>query len=157
MKPGSVKAAFLLMLTMLLTAAGIAQVRISGKVTAKGGAAAEAASVVIRENSVGAATDATGAFSFTAALKPGTYTIVFSSAGYRTQQSSLTVTAGNNSYTVNAELAEDVSKLDEVIVTGNSQGTTRRQLGSYISSVSAEDLNKGATGCLLYTSPSPRD
>ncbi len=148
MKPGSVKAVFLLMLTTLLTAAGIAQVRISGKVTAKGGAA-EAASVVIRENSVGAATDATGAFSFTASLKPGTYTIVFSSAGYKTKESSLTVTAGNNSYTVNAELTEDVSKLDEVIVTGNSQGTTRRQLGSYISSVSAEDLNKGATGNVL--------
>lgn len=148
MKPGSVKAVFLLMLTTLLTAAGIAQVRISGKVTAKGGAA-EGASVVIRENSVGAATDATGAFSFTASLKPGTYTIVFSSAGYKTKESSLTVTAGNNSYTVNAELTEDVSKLDEVIVTGNSQGTTRRQLGSYISSVSAEDLNKGATGNVL--------
>jgi len=148
MKPGRVKAVFLLMLTTLLTAAGIAQVRISGRVTAKGGAA-EAASVVIRENSVGAATDATGAFSFTASLKPGTYTIVFSSAGYKTKESSLTVTAGNNSYTVNAELTEDVSKLDEVIVTGNSQGTTRRQLGSYISSVSAEDLNKGATGNVL--------
>jgi len=148
MKPGSLKTALLMMLTTLLMAAGTAQVRISGKVTAKGGAA-EAASVVIRENSVGAATDATGAFSFTAALKPGTYTIVFSSAGYKTVESSLTVTAGNNSYTVNAELTEDISKLDEVIVTGNSQGTTRRQLGSYISSVSAEDLNKGATGNVL--------
>ncbi len=149
MKPGSVKGAILLLLTTLLTAAGFAQVRISGKVTAKGGAAVEAASVIVRENSTGTATDATGAFSFTATLKPGTYTIVFSSTGYKTTQSSLTVTAGNNSYTVNAELAEDVSKLDEVIVTGNSQGTTRRQLGSYISSVSAEDLNKGATGNVL--------
>lgn len=149
MKPGSVKAVCLLLLTTLFTAAGIAQVRISGKVTAKGGTAVEAASVVVRENSTGAATDATGSYSFTSALKPGTYTLVFSSAGYKTQQSSLTVTAGNNSYTVNAELADDVSKLDEVIVTGNSQGTTRRQLGSYISSVSAEDLNKGATGNVL--------
>lgn len=149
MKPGSVRAAFLLMLTTLITAAGIAQVRISGKVTAKGGAAVEAASVVVRENGTGAATEASGTYSFTAALKPGTYTIVFSSTGYRTQQSSLTVTGSNNNYTVNAELAEDVSKLDEVIVTGNSQGTTRRQLGSYISSVNAEDLNKGATGNVL--------
>lgn len=148
-KPGSVRAAFLLMLTTLFTAAGIAQVRISGKVTAKGGAAVEAASVVVRENGTGAATDASGTYSFTAALKPGTYTIVFSSTGYKTQQSAVTVTGGNNSYTVNAELNEDVSKLDEVIVTGNSQGTTRRQLGSYISSVNAEDLNKGATGNVL--------
>lgn len=149
MKPGSVRVALLAMLTTLFTVAGIAQVRISGKVTAKGGAAVEAASVVVRENGTGAATEASGTYSFTAALKPGTYTIVFSSTGYRTQQSSLTVTGSNNNYTVNAELAEDVSKLDEVIVTGNSQGTTRRQLGSYISSVNAEDLNKGATGNVL--------
>lgn len=149
MKPGNLKATFLLLLTSLLTAAGIAQVRISGKVTAKGGAAIEAASVFVRETNVGSATDNTGAFSFSATLKPGTYTLVFSSTGFRTQQSSFTVAAGNNSYTLNADLVEDVSKLDEVIVTGNSQGTTRRQLGSYISSVSAEDLNKGATGNVL--------
>lgn len=149
MKPGNLKATFLLLLTSLLTAAGIAQVRVSGKVTAKGGAAIEAASVFVRETNVGSATDNTGAFSFSATLKPGTYTLVFSSTGFRTQQSSFTVAAGNNSYTLNAELAEDVSKLDEVIVTGNSQGTTRRQLGSYISSVNAEDLNKGATGNVL--------
>lgn len=30
-----------------------------------------------------------------------------------------------------------------------SEGTTRRQLGSYVSSVKAEDLNKGATGNVL--------
>ena len=149
MKPVLLKTAFLLLLTSMITAAGIAQVRVSGKVTAKGGAAVEAASVFIRENNVGAATDNTGTFSFSASLKPGSYTLVFSGTGYKTQQASLTVTAGNNSYTLNAELAEDVSKLDEVIVTGNSQGTTRRQLGSYISSVSAEDLNKGATGNVL--------
>ncbi len=149
LKPVLLKTAFLLLLTSMITAAGIAQVRVSGKVTAKGGAAVEAASVFIRENNVGAATDNTGTFSFSASLKPGSYTLVFSGTGYKTQQASLTVTAGNNSYTLNAELAEDVSKLDEVIVTGNSQGTTRRQLGSYISSVSAEDLNKGATGNVL--------
>lgn len=149
LKPVLLKTAFLLLLTSLITAAGIAQVRVSGKVTAKGGAAVEAASVFIRENNVGAATDNNGTFNFSASLKPGSYTLVFSGNGYKTQQASFTVTAGNNSYTLNAELAEDVSKLDEVIVTGNSQGTTRRQLGSYISSVSAEDLNKGATGNVL--------
>lgn len=149
MKPVLLKTAFLLLLISLITAAGIAQVRISGKVTAKGGTAVEAASVFVRENNVGTATDNNGTFSFSASLKPGNYTLVFSGTGYKTQQASFTVAAGNNSYTLNAELTEDVSKLDEVIVTGNSQGTTRRQLGSYISSVSAEDLNKGATGNVL--------
>src|SRR5205085_11480590 len=39
--------------------------------------------------------------------------------------------------------------LDEVVVTGTTAGTTRRQLGSYISTVKAEDLNRGATSNVL--------
>ncbi|HUP11806.1 MAG TPA: SusC/RagA family TonB-linked outer membrane protein, partial [Niastella sp.] len=35
------------------------------------------------------------------------------------------------------------------VVTGTSAGTTRRQLGSYISTVNASDLTKGATGNVL--------
>ncbi len=39
--------------------------------------------------------------------------------------------------------------MDEVVVTGTSQGTTKRQLGSYISTVKADELTKGATGNVL--------
>lgn len=83
MKPVLLKTAFLLLLISLITAAGIAQVRISGKVTAKGGTAVEAASVFVRENNVGTATDNNGTFSFSASLKPGNYTLVFSGTGYK--------------------------------------------------------------------------
>lgn len=69
---------------------------------------------------------------------------MFSSNGFKSKESALTVGSAST-YTVDAELTESVSKLDEVIVTGTSAGTTRRQLGSYISSVKAEDLTKGAT------------
>jgi len=55
----------------------------------------------------------------------------------------------DNSYTVDVVMEESISKLDEVVVTGTSQGTTRRQLGSYISSVSASELSKGSTGNVL--------
>src|SRR5690606_20264893 len=37
----------------------------------------------------------------------------------------------------------------EVIVTGTSEGTTRKQLGTYVSTVSGEELNKGASGNVL--------
>ena len=50
---------------------------------------------------------------------------------------------------LNIILTEQYSKLDEVVVTGTAAGTTKRQLGSYVSSVSAEDLNKGASGNVL--------
>lgn len=39
--------------------------------------------------------------------------------------------------------------LDEIVVTGTSAGTTKRQLGSYISTVKADQLTKGATGNVL--------
>ncbi|MBN8719860.1 MAG: SusC/RagA family TonB-linked outer membrane protein [Sediminibacterium magnilacihabitans] len=138
-----------LLLLCLVTSVTYAQVRISGKVTNKRGAGIEAASVVIKGTSNGIATDNSGAYHFSAPLKPGKHTVVFSSTGYLPQEILLTVSESNNNYTLNAELNEDIGKLDEVIVTGTSQGTTRRQLGSYISSVSADELTKGATGNVL--------
>jgi len=54
-----------------------------------------------------------------------------------------------DSYTVNVTLGEDALGLEEVVVTGTSEGTTRKQLGSYISTVKADQLNKGATGNVL--------
>ena len=47
------------------------------------------------------------------------------------------------------QLADDILGLDEVVVTGTSLGTTRKQLGSYISTVKGDDLTKGATGNVL--------
>ncbi|WP_315815659.1 TonB-dependent receptor plug domain-containing protein [Paraflavitalea speifideaquila] len=46
-------------------------------------------------------------------------------------------------------MVEDALGLDEVIVTGTSQGTTRKQIGSYISTLKADDINKGATSNVL--------
>lgn len=68
--------------------------------------------------------------------------------GYRS--SSQIITVGNAAaYTADAQLAEDALKMDEVVVTGTSAGTTKRQLGSYVSTVKADELNKGATGNVL--------
>ncbi len=125
-----------------------AQVRINGKVTTQSGAPVEAASVYVKKATSGTATDAGGNYSFYASLAAGKYVLVFSSNGFATLEKELTVT-GDKTYTVNVSLIESISKLDEVIVTGTSAGTTRRQLGSYISSISADELNKGATGNVL--------
>lgn len=126
-----------------------AQVRISGKVTDAGGQGVQGISVLLRNTNYGASTDATGDYTITADVKPGTYTLEFSGVGYKARSQSLQITAGNTSYTTNAQLAEDALGLEEVVVTGTSQGTTRRQLGNYISTVRADQLNKGATGDVL--------
>ncbi|MDE3253758.1 MAG: carboxypeptidase-like regulatory domain-containing protein, partial [Bacteroidota bacterium] len=132
----------------MLTSFTFGQVRIAGKITSPSGASAESVAVTVKGTKFGGLADVNGIYSFSANLKPGKYTLVFTGVGFQEKEIALEVGSAK-SYSVDAELSDKVSKLDEVVVTGTSQGTTRRQLGSYISSVSADELNKGATGNVL--------
>lgn len=145
---GKWKKLCLLMAITLLTAYTYGQVRVSGKVSSNSGASVESVAVTVKGTKFGGLADNAGTYSFTAPLTAGKYTLVFAGVGFQQQELPLTVGA-DKSYTVDVQLTERISKLDEVVVTGTSQGTTRRQLGSYVSSVQADDLNKGATGNIL--------
>ncbi len=123
-----------------------AQKTISGKVTTSDGTPVPFASVTF--NNTGGTTSAEGIYSITVNATPGKYNLVISAVGYKSFTRSITIT-GNASYTADAVLGQDALNLDEVVVTGTSAGTTRRQLGSYISTVKADDLNKGPTGNVL--------
>lgn len=138
----------LLMAITMLTSFTFGQVRIAGKITSPSGASAESVAVTVKGTKFGGLADVNGIYSFSANLKPGNYTVVFTGVGFQEKEIALVVGSAK-SYSVDAELSDKVSKLDEVVVTGTSQGTTRRQLGSYISSVNADELNKGATGNVL--------
>lgn len=142
------KSLLLLFVFSMLVICVSAQVTISGKVTDETGKAVAGITVLVKGSTQGSATDATGNYRLTAPLKPGTYSMVFSGVGFETITAALTVGTAA-SYTLDATVTTKVSKLDEVIVTGTSAGTTRRQLGSYISSVNADELTKGATGNVL--------
>ena len=136
---------YLLQLVSVIT---LAQVRISGNVTGPDGKPASGISVIIKNTSFGSATGVDGSYAITADIKPGTYILEFSGIGFKTLEQSVVV-GTNTSYTADARLSEDVLNLDEVVITGVTAGTTRRQLGSYISTVKAEQLNKGATSNVL--------
>ncbi len=136
------------LILQLATVTALAQVQISGKVTGPDGNGLPAISVQIRTTSFGTVTDANGAFSFNVSIKSGNYTLEFSGVGFKTTTQSLTIGSAMT-YTVNATLANDVMNMDEVVVTGVSSGTTRKQIGSYISTVKADELTKGATGNVL--------
>lgn len=141
--------AFSLALLLLFTAVQLsAQVRISGKVTGPDGKGIPAVSVQLRNTTIGTVTTNDGSYSFDANLKNGSYTLVFSGVGYRTSEQAVQV-SGSSAITADAKLSEDVLKMDEVVVTGVSAGTTRKQLGSYISTVKADQLTKGATSNVL--------
>lgn len=125
-----------------------AQVSISGKVTGADGKGVPFISVVLKNTSFGGATNAEGMYSFSADVRPGTYTLEFSGVGFKSKEQSLQVGTAV-SYTLNIQLSSDALNLDEVVVTGVSAGTTRKQLGSYISTVRSDQLTKGATGNVL--------
>ncbi|UKJ07269.1 SusC/RagA family TonB-linked outer membrane protein [Solitalea lacus] len=104
--------------------------------------------VKIQNSSLATTTLEDGRYSLTATLSQGTYNLEFSLLGYKTLRKSVTL-GSESTITMNGSLSQDVTGLDEVIVTGASAGTTRKQLGSYVSTVSAEQLNKGASSNIL--------
>src|SRR5678815_4424891 len=138
-------------LVLLLQVCGLvlfSQVRISGKVTDTDNKGLPGISVTIPNTTFGASTDASGLYSINANLAAGSYTLQFSGVGYKAQSQTLQI--GNAaSYTNDVQLTADALKMDEVIVTGVSAGTTRKQLGNYISTVKADELTKGASSNVL--------
>ena len=140
----------LMMVLTLLSTFGfssIAQVAITGKVTnQKDNSAIEGISIVIKGTKKGTNTDNNGNFSLSHNAS-GAFTITASGVGFKSQD--FVVDPKGTTKGISIVLTEQFSKLDEVVVTGTSAGTTKRQLGSYVSTVNAEDLNKGATGNIL--------
>ena len=106
----------------------------------------EGISIVIKGTKKGTNTDNNGNFSLTHTANSA-FTITASGVGFKSQD--ILVDPKGNTKGIAISLTEQFSKLDEVVVTGTSAGTTKRQLGSYVSTVNAEDLNKGATGNIL--------
>ncbi|HTE07782.1 MAG TPA: SusC/RagA family TonB-linked outer membrane protein [Flavitalea sp.] len=125
-----------------------AQVVIRGSVRDAAGKGLPGISVSVNNTNFATATAANGEYSLQTNLKPGTYVVHFSGIGFRSREATLQV-GTESSYNVNSEMVNDAIGLDEVIVTGTSAGTTKRQLGSYISTVTAKDLTKGASGNVL--------
>lgn len=143
-----VKAVSLLLFCQLIVSLTLAQVRVSGKVTNADNQPIPGISVTIKNTTYGSATEASGNYTITAPIKAGSYSLEFTGVGFKTTTQSLTVGSAET-YTVNVTLVDDAMGLDEVIVTGTSEGTTRKQIGSYISTIKADQLNKGATGNVL--------
>lgn len=140
------KHALLLVFFTVVTAASFAQVKLTGRLTNAAGTGIPG-TVVIKNTSFGTSAATDGSYQFTADLKPGRYILLFSGVGFKSQEIAIDVNGA--SVNTDASLTQDALSLDEVIVTGTSAGTTRRQIGSYVATVKAEDLTRGATSNVL--------
>lgn len=107
---------------------------ITGKVVDAQGNPVVGASVVIRHTVQGTATDAEGNFKLT--VGPNAV-IIISSAGFTSQ----TLKADELEPNGRIRLAEDVTHLDEVVVTGLATSVKRRNLSNAVATISGRELS----------------
>src|SRR5687768_9262443 len=115
-------------LTAVLTLASSAmwaqERTVSGKVTAvSDGTVLPGVNVLLKGTTIGTATDAQGNFSISAPATGGT--LVFTFIGLRTQE----IEIGQRSI-VDAQMVEDVTQFNEVVVTAGGLVVQRRELGN---------------------------
>lgn len=114
-----------------------ADVPVSGRVTGSDGAGLPGVTVLVRGTSIGATTNADGAFSLNA---PEGGTLVFSYVGFKSQE----VAVGSSSV-INVTLTADTQALNEVVVVG--YGTQERgSVTGAISSVNGAELVRQPVG-----------
>lgn len=127
------KSMLLLGVFLLSTLLTLAQDRrVTGKVTGADGQGIPGVSILLKGTQTGTTTDAGGNYAI--GLKSGKDVLIFSGVGYK----STDVSVGAQT-SVNVMLSEDISALDEVIVTGYSVDKRRESTGA-VSIVKAKDL-----------------
>jgi len=123
---------------LLLPAVAHAQLTVRGHVRDQRGQPLSGAQVVVDGTQIGVLSGADGSYVLTVP-RPGAETTVQALyIGYRAQ--TRTVRQASGVVTVDFALPIDVMRLDEVVVTGTSAATSRRQLGNAISTVTASEI-----------------
>lgn len=126
--------------------------KIQGKISDSSGMGLMGASVVIENTKKAQNTDIDGNFSFTA-VKDGTYQIVISFMGFKTQKLTVRVP---QSAPLKVTLVDDQALLDEVVVTGVFDKRTKMESSVAISTMTAKQIERTAAtsaGDLLKNVP----
>ena len=95
------------------------------------------ASILLVEASLGAASSIDGSYTIND-IPAGTYTIRVSFVGYKSSEESITISSGDNTYSISLE--PDFTGLEEVVVTGIASATSKARAEVAVSSVSTERL-----------------
>jgi TonB-dependent starch-binding outer membrane protein SusC len=106
------------------------------------------ANISFQNTTIGTSSDSNGDFEFTANLAPGNFRILFSFIGYSRKVQQITLEDNLNIDLGVIELNLDIIGADEVVITGASALTSKRQIGNAISTVSAEDLSLSGASSL---------
>jgi len=129
------KAALTLLLALCVQL-GFAQSRtVKGTVTGPGGEPIPGASVIEKGTKNGTASDASGKYSITVSGPKSV--LVISSLGFATQEREV-----GTRTTINVYLKESDEQLDEVVVTGQGVGMSRKRISTTVSSIDSKELKQ---------------
>ncbi len=92
----------------------------------------------------GTLTDVDGRYELKAAGDAGSYRAEYSYVGFGNETRTFDLAADNATYNFDITLGGDALNLDEVIVTGPSVTSSRKQLGNAVSSINSAQLNNAA-------------
>jgi TonB-linked SusC/RagA family outer membrane protein len=135
---------FLALLPVLLSAQAV-NYSVKGTVLDDTGAPLASVSVVLVEARQAAFTDERGFYDLSGSVAEGTYTLEFRYFGFQTERRTIIVALGKANLNEDVTLGSDILKLDEVVITGNSPTSTRKQLGNYVGVVDGRSLEKAGT------------
>ena len=131
--------AFMLFLTANFA---LAQTNVTGTVTDQStDSPLPGVTVIVKGTATGTVTNIEGSYSLT--VPQGSSTLVFSSIGYSTVEREI------GSGPINVQLQEDITNLEEVVVTGLASSIKRSNLANNISTVDAKSLTGTTTGSTL--------
>jgi len=117
---------------------------VTGVVSDETGSPVIGANIMLKNTALGTITDVDGMYTLTGSVVDGTYQITVSYLGYSNVNATINISGGSR-IVQDFSLRPDALFLDEVVVTGTSANSTRRQLGNSISVVKAESLEKAGT------------
>jgi len=137
---------WIILLVLFITSIAFSQLTIKGMVTDEKGEPLPAANIVIKGTQYGTITDDDGVYILSIPPLEGEIFVEAYYLGYRTGLQKVTKTSGT--VTVNFKLKLDALKGDEVVVTGTSIATSRRQLGNAVASVNAGEIRESGARSL---------
>ncbi|MDH5474928.1 MAG: carboxypeptidase-like regulatory domain-containing protein, partial [Cyclobacteriaceae bacterium] len=127
---------FSLLCLLLYSGSAFSQTSISGKVTdVYSGGELPGVNVVIKGTTTGTLTDING--NYTISASDGSV-LLFSFIGYTTEEVTISNSAENTTY--NVSLSEDITNLEEVVISGLGTSIKRSNLANSVASVSAKEL-----------------
>ncbi len=136
------------LLILLIPLASFSQNTVTGVVSDDLGEPLIGASILVQNSSIGTVSDIDGNFSIMLPEEQSPIVLEVSYLGYAIYKKSIDFSDGKL-VTLDVQLENDFNQLNEVVVTGASVSTTRKQLGNAISTIGGEDLQNAGTNNVL--------